>query len=91
MGMTLSVVGVIDKDEQFNKMKKVYDACEKADIEIPDEVTDYFDGEDPNDLIGKEVNINQAIIKGEEYGEDVTYEISKLPAYVKYIRIKLSD
>lgn len=48
MSMSSRVVGIKKPDEKFAKMKAVYDACNSANVEIPDEVYDYFGDEEPN-------------------------------------------
>ena len=49
MGMSTWVKGIKPPDEKWEKMKAIWDACEKADIEIPEEVEEFFDGEPPDD------------------------------------------
>ena len=45
MSMSTYVIGFQSPDEKWQRMKAVWDACEKADIEVPQEVRDFFDGE----------------------------------------------
>ena len=62
MGMNTRVVGFITPDEKWNRMKSVWDACIAADIEIPAEVGDFFNWEDP-DPAGIEVDIEKITVE----------------------------
>jgi hypothetical protein len=42
MSMSTHVKRIVPPDEQWKKMKAIYDSCEAAGIEAPDEVSDYF-------------------------------------------------
>lgn len=61
MSMSYNVIGIIEPDEEWQKNKKVWEACVEANIEIPIEVQEYFDLEEP-DPYGKKV-----ILNGEEF------------------------
>lgn len=87
MSMSTHVTGFIPPDEKWEKMKKVWIAAVDANIEIPREVEDFFDGQDPRDMPGREVRLGNAVM---EYRGDAVegYEIllDKLPENVKTIR-----
>jgi len=69
MGMSTFVLGFKPPDNKWKEMKAVWDSCEKADIEIPDEVEEFFDGEKP-DAAGVEIDLeNDDCCK--EYNEDM--------------------
>jgi DNA/RNA endonuclease G (NUC1) len=55
MGMSTHVQGFRPPDEQWRKMKAVYDACEAAGIKVPDHVWKFFEYETP-DANGVEVS-----------------------------------
>jgi len=57
--MSTHVVGFRPPDEKWKKMKAVWDACEAAGAKIPDEVSDFFDGEEP-DARGVEVDLEES-------------------------------
>lgn len=57
MSMSMHVVGFSPADEHWKKMKSAWDACVAAGIDPPAEVSNFFDGEDPGDAPGKEVEI----------------------------------
>lgn len=48
MGTRIRLVGIVPPDDKWKKMKAIFDACIKGDIEIPDEVDEFFDNEDPD-------------------------------------------
>lgn len=87
MGMSTHVIGFRKADEKWEQMKAVWNACERAGIEAPMEVYEYFNHNNPNKLAGIEVSISSAIT---EYCDDMRegYEvdIKKLPPDVTVIR-----
>ena len=48
MSMSTSVVGFVPPDEEWKKMKAVWDACANADVETPNDVDDFFSGKEPD-------------------------------------------
>ena len=52
MGMSTHVVGFKPIDGKWKHMKAVWDSCVAAEIDVPDAVMDFFNGEDPNDSPG---------------------------------------
>lgn len=86
MSMSTHVVGFRPPDEKWRKMKAVYDSCQSAGIDIPDEVDEYFNGETPDEA-GVEVEIDSIL---EEWGDDsrqgYQIDIAKLPKNVKILR-----
>ena len=90
MGMSTHVVGFRPPDKKWLKMKAAYEACEAADIAVPDDIEDFFDGEGPSDKPGMEVQIKRTeAVK--EWSDDSRsgYEIdvTKLPKDVTVIRV----
>lgn len=49
MSMSTHVVGIVPPDDDWKKMKQVYDACVAANIDVPDNVWDFFNNEEPDD------------------------------------------
>ena len=94
MSIGLYISGMSEPDEEFRKLKAVYDACKAADVlpeNYPPEVEHYFGGYEPEDLMGKDIDIDAAIIKGDKYmSTDFTVDITLLPPGVKYIRFWMS-
>lgn len=56
MSMSTHVVGFRPPDEKWRKMKDAWEACARAGIEIPRDVLDFFNGEQPDEC-GVEVSL----------------------------------
>lgn len=84
MGMSTYVIGFKEPDETWNKYKKVWDACNEAGVDIPDDVLEYFNHEAPDES-GVEVELET-----QEYTdyakEGFEIDVSKLPKHVSRIR-----
>lgn len=87
MSTNVFVTGVGEANEDFIKMKAVYTACIKADIEIPEEVEEFFDGDDPENLVGSPINIEKFSKGDAETEEGMLIDVQALPEYVRYIRV----
>jgi hypothetical protein len=101
MSVGYYVVGVKPPTEEYAKRVAVWQACEAAGVEIPDEVDDFFGGEEP-DPTGMVVDLGWVddrkprhecatewmAHEGEESGLEI--EIAKLPEGVERIRVFLS-
>lgn len=93
MGMSYHVVGFKPADEKFEKMRRVYLACEEAGVDIPDEVSIYFeDKPPPKDAgLGIEVDMSPGKMVGvkdyhQEMHEGFDVDLRLLPLDVKIIR-----
>jgi hypothetical protein len=86
MDISVKVVGVTNnQDPKFKQMFAAYQACEAANVEIPDAVIDYFNDEEPNPK-GLEVTIPVKKSSGEmKYFYD--FNVSELPKDVESIRV----
>lgn len=84
MGMSTHVTGFRPPDDDWKKMKAVYDSCKEAGIDPPEEVDDFFEGLPPDEA-GVEVDLIY-----HEWTDDGCegYEIhvDEIPAGVKIIR-----
>jgi len=60
MGMSSHVVGFVPVDEQYEKMKKVYDTCVEAGVDVPSEVEKFF-GYSPPENEGMSVDIDKFV------------------------------
>lgn len=58
MGMSTHVVGIRPPDAKWKQMKAVWDACQVAGVEPPDEVAEFFD-HSPPDPSGIEVSLER--------------------------------
>ncbi len=86
MSMSTHIVGFRPPDGQWKKMKRVYEACVSAGVEVPETVMEYFEwNEEAVNGPGMEVEI-----KAEKYTEDskegFVVDVKSLPEGVRYIR-----
>ena len=89
--MSIHIVGFRPADGKWREMKTVWEACEKAEIEIPQEVLEFFDHEDPTNKLGMEILLEDAISDhNEEAQNGYQIDIEKLPKGVRYIRVSNS-
>lgn len=100
MSVSTYIVGIKPPDEKWEQMKAIWDACMKADVQVPDEVDEYFEGEEPDDagVIVPLGSVYQIRELGERHTEDgLSYygrdgqsgfelELSKLPKDIKKLR-----
>lgn len=90
MSMSTHVVGFIPADDEWNKMLKVWNACDEAGIDSPNHVYEFFDGVDPNGQPGETVELEEHVSVSEHHTDSEAgyqIEISKLPPNVKFIRV----
>jgi len=79
MGMSTHIVGYIKADETWNKMKLIWESCTDANVDVPDEVSEFFGYEPPGDRSGCEVDISEAVTEYKDHMKDgYDVEISKL-------------
>jgi len=90
--MLMHVYGIVPPDEKWKKMKAVWDACEAAGTDPPDDVEKFFNGESPDEM-GVLISLDSykkfhPSLK--EYSAEMQngYEVdlTKLPPEVKIIR-----
>lgn len=93
MGMTSYVIGIRPPDDKYKKMLAVYNACITANIVIPDEITDFFNGQDPDpaevhiDLKDTGKNpcvLNYYDVEGNSQGLEVV--LDRLPKDIRILR-----
>lgn len=86
MGMSTHIVGFIPPDEDWKKMKQVWDACETAGIEVPEPVRKFFNWEIPDEQ-GVEIHLAVTGWTGDDdTSEGFELEVDKIPPNVKVIR-----
>lgn len=92
MSGTLCVYAYRPKDEHFNEMLKIWNACKKAKVELPGAVEDFFDEvDDPNTVPGVPVDIDKLLQKYSNDAEDgYELDLQKLPKDIRYIRVSFS-
>jgi len=87
MSMSTHVIAFRPPDKKWHRMKAIYDACVAGDIEIPDEVEDFFNGEP--DEKGVEVEIDKIVEDWDDgcgSGSGYQIELSKLPKGITVLR-----
>jgi hypothetical protein len=84
MSMSTHVIGFAPPDEQWRKMKAIWDSCRAAGIAVPREVEKFFGGEPPDEA-GVEIEL-ESRKWSEDSREGVEIEVEKLPKHVKLIR-----
>ena len=88
MGMSTHVVGFRPPDEQWERMKLIWETCEEAGIPIPKEVDLFFDGESPEDKFGQEIKLGIAVTKYvADMRDGYDIDVSKLPTGVWIVRV----
>ena len=91
MGMSTNVVGFRAEDEEWDRMKKVWNACREAGVPIPKEVHEFFDFTDPNEDPGREVPLGDALCKWEDgTRQGFQVDIEDLPPGLRYLRFYVS-
>lgn len=96
MGMNIHVVGVRDLDKTFKDMMAVKLACEKANVDYPNEVDDYFseygDVSDPEDSLRREMEHTKITTKkiNEEGFNCWEVDLKSLPSDIKAVRFIIS-
>jgi hypothetical protein len=96
MGMSTHVVGFVPPDEQWQKYRDVYFACQAAGIKLPQEIEYYFDGREPSENgmeielepnYGEKANKEGSVVRWQnEHGSGYEVDLSKLPKNVKHLR-----
>ena len=88
MGMSTYVEGFHPRDEEWEKMKAVYDSCMAARIPLPQEIEAFFDGEPPDES-GIKVCLDghECVSKyHDDFKDGIEIDISMLPKNVTKIR-----
>jgi len=84
--MSWRVEGIVPPDDKWEKMKAIWDAYAKTDMEVPDEVWQFFGERDPDES-GTIIDIKDLC---QEWGDmdrsGYELDVSKIPKHVKTIR-----
>lgn len=87
MGMSTHVVGFRPADDTWNKMKEAWIACENAGVDIPKEIYNFFEGINPEDRPGAEVNLGKSVREWrDDYRQGYEVDLTKIPKDVKILR-----
>ena len=82
MGARYYSVGIKEADQKFKDMKKIYDACKVARVDVPREVIDFFDEREP-DPNGVRVDLPLEFLTT---GNGYQIQMSDIPKDVKIIK-----
>ena len=86
MGMSTHVVGFRPPDEEWKRMKELWDLSEKYEVSLPIEVEEFFNGECPEDA-GIEVDLKDVQEMFQDDGRSgFDIVLSKLPKSIDRIR-----
>jgi hypothetical protein len=84
--MSTYVMAFKGQDEEWSNMKNVYEACQKANIAVPEEVMEFFENKKPS-IYGANVDIKSATSKwNEDMQEGLEVDLTELPDGVRFIR-----
>ncbi len=96
MSASVFVSAVKAPDDVWLKHKAVHEACRAADVSLPDETEDYFDGEPP-DPKGVSIHLG-SVVSGpkhpaaeafnDEGGWGLYIKLSELPKGTTHIRVE---
>ena len=86
MSMSTYICGIVPPNDTWLKMKAVHDACRLASVDVPDVVTEFFNGDMPDDkgVIIDISNIAEKYSANGEHGFEI--DIEKVPKHIKTIR-----
>lgn len=86
MSMSTNVQGFRPPDEQWQKMKAIWDSCHAAGVDTPQDVISFFNYEAP-DPAGVEVDLHKIAREWRnEYAQGYEINIDELPEGLKIIR-----
>ena len=99
---SLCVRGIRPPDATWKKMKAAYEACEAADLEVPDEVQEFFDYGPPED---GGMCVNVPLEDGQSDAEGMTTDVrggsdtasyylvdlAKLPKNITHLKVWISE
>lgn len=88
MGISLYVRGFRPPDEKWHQMKAVWDSCEAAGIEVPDEVDGFFCEEDEGKPDPQGITVELPV---KEWRGSCGYELAvrDIPESVTHIRFSM--
>lgn len=91
MSMSCNITGIKPPDEKWKKMKALFDACNDAEVSVPDEVWDFFDGEEPDpDGVVVSLEEESTCLGGKFSGRGYTIHVDDIPKDVKIIKFENS-
>ena len=88
--MGLYIEGIVPVDDEWKRMKKVWDACQEAGIDVPDEVAEFFDWKSPDDD-GMSIELEDGTHYerfSEEMVDGISIVLKHLPKKVQVIKVR---
>lgn len=87
MGMSTYVKGIVPPDERHLAMVAVWESCQAAEVDLPDEVEDYFDY-GPPDPAGMEIDLEGVSVEWSDgdMQQGLQINMADIPSQVKIIR-----
>lgn len=88
MGMSTWVLGFRPPDDKWRQMKNTWDACNRAEVTVPEEVEKFFNYGPPDDA-GIKINLDEkhgVTEWNDDSREGFEVELSKLPKNITRIR-----
>lgn len=85
MGMSTYVIGFTSQDENYQKMKQIWENCVEMNILVPDEVDKFFDYEEPN-KDGINIKIPNREWSDGDMSTGIEVDIKNIPEIVEKIR-----
>jgi len=88
MSMTTHVYGFHAPDAKWRQMKTIFDACDEAGVEIPEEVDTYFNGEPPEEhgVLESLENHPACTHYHEDMRDGFEIDVKMLPEHIRHIR-----
>lgn len=88
MGMSTYVVGIKPANDRWSQMKEIWDVCDKADVNVPKQVIDFFDQCVPDEKgVLIELGGHECLCEwGNEHQSGFEVDIRKIPEDIKIIR-----
>jgi hypothetical protein len=86
---SLEIFGITKPtDEKYANYKKIYDLCESSNVNLPDEVEEYFENDYPEEKLKQKLNV----VKNEDVEMITRWEldVQDIPKGVEKIVIELN-
>lgn len=86
MSMTINIVGIRPPDQRWKDMKAIYDSCNLGGVEIPKDVMEFFNYEEP-DKKGVVVDLEKHLEEwSDESSQGYELKVKDIPKSVTVLR-----
>ena len=91
MGMSYSARAIVPATDKYIHFKNIYEMCKNANVEIPDEVDNFFEYGTPR-KDGMEFHLHMSDMKNDDndYSSYMRVDVADIPKDAKYIDFVLS-